>query len=67
MYIYFPHKGEKVRSIHNVQQDDTVEDMGRNVPRIYTTLDNKQNEFQSHMIEVEGKINEQPISILIYS
>jgi hypothetical protein len=30
-------------------------------------LDNKQVEFQSHMIEVEGKINDQPIAILIDS
>jgi hypothetical protein len=30
-----------------------VEDMGRSIPRIYATLDNKQFEFQSHMIEVE--------------
>jgi hypothetical protein len=35
--------------------------------RIYAALDNKQDEFQSHMIEVEGKINDQPISILIDS
>jgi hypothetical protein len=67
MYRYFPHRGEKVRIVHNVQQDDTVEDMGRNVPRIYAALDNKQVEFQSHMIEVEGKINDQPIAILIDS
>jgi hypothetical protein len=39
----------------------------RNVPRIYAALDNKQVEFQSHMIEVEGKINDQPIAILIDS
>jgi hypothetical protein len=58
---------ENLRIVHNVQQDDTVEDMDRNVPRIYATLDNKQVEFQSHMIEVEGKINNQTISILIYS
>jgi len=37
------------------------------VPRIYTALNNKQVEFQSHMIEVEGKINDQPIAILIDS
>jgi predicted aspartyl protease len=30
-------------------------------------LDNKQAEFESHMIEVEGKINNQPIAILIDS
>jgi predicted aspartyl protease len=41
--------------------------MQRYVPRIYASLDNKQDEFQSHMIEVEGKINDQPISILIDS
>jgi hypothetical protein len=57
MYRYYPHRGEKVRIVHNVHQDDTVEDMGRNVPRIYAAMDNKQAEFQSHMIEVEGKIN----------
>jgi hypothetical protein len=67
MYRDCPHRGEKVRIVHNVQQDDTVEDMGRNVPRIYAALDNKQVEFQSHMIEVEGKINNQTIAILIDS
>jgi hypothetical protein len=37
------------------------------MPRIHAALDNKQAGFQSHMIEVEGKINEQPTSILIDS
>jgi hypothetical protein len=41
--------------------------MGRNVPRNYATLNNKQDEFHSHMIEVEGKINNQPIASLIDS
>jgi hypothetical protein len=36
------------------------------VPRIYIALDKNKIEFQSHMIEVEGKINDQTISILIY-
>ena len=44
-----------------------MEDMGRNVPRIYAALDNKQVEFQSHMIEVEGMINNRPFVILIDS
>jgi predicted aspartyl protease len=42
-------------------------DMGRNVPRIYAALENKQEEYQSHMIEVEGMINNQTIAILIDS
>jgi hypothetical protein len=53
-----------VRIVHNVQQDEIVEDMGRNVPRIYVALDNKPIEYRSHMIEVEGMINNQTIAIL---
>jgi hypothetical protein len=67
MFIYCPHIGEKVRTVHNVQQDETMEDMGKNVARIYVSLDNKKEEYQSHMIEVYGMINNQTISILIDS
>jgi hypothetical protein len=56
-----------VRIVHNLQQGETVEYMGRNVTRIYAALDNKKADFQSHMIEVEGMINNQTISILIDS
>jgi len=41
MYRDFPHRGEKLRTIHNVHQVDIVEEMGINVPRIYVSLDNK--------------------------
>jgi hypothetical protein len=41
-YRYCPHRSEKVRVVHNVQQAETMEDMGRDVPRIYVALDNKQ-------------------------
>jgi hypothetical protein len=67
MYRDYPHRGEKVRTVHNVQQDETMEDMDKNVARIYAALDNKQAKYQSHMIEVEGMINNQTISILIDS
>jgi hypothetical protein len=66
-YRDFPHKNSKARTVHTIQQDETVEDMGSRMPRIYTTLDNKQAEFQSHMIEVEGMINNRPLVILIDS
>jgi hypothetical protein len=58
---------KNMRIVRNVKQAKTMEDMGISVPRIYATLDNKQAEFQSHMIEVEGKLNNQTISILIDS
>jgi hypothetical protein len=41
--------------------------MGRILPMIYATLDNKQAEFQSCMIEVEGRINNHAFTILIDS
>jgi hypothetical protein len=56
-----------VRDVHNVQQDETVEDMGISVPRIYASMDNKQDEYQSQMIEVEGMINNHAFTILIDS
>jgi hypothetical protein len=44
MFRDCPHRGEKVRIVHNVQQDEIVEDMGRNVPRIYAArTTNKQS------------------------
>jgi hypothetical protein len=42
MYKYFPHINEKVRVVQNVQQVETVEDMGRSVRRIYASLEDKQ-------------------------
>jgi hypothetical protein len=67
MFIDCPHRDEKVRIVHNVWQDEIVEVMERNVPRIYEALDSKQAEYQSHIIEVPGMINNQTIDILIDS
>ena len=35
------------------------------MPRINATLDNRQADYQTSMVEVEGKLNQIPISILI--
>jgi hypothetical protein len=45
MYRYCHQRSEKVRVVQNVQQDEKVEDMSMNVPRIYVSLDNEQAEF----------------------
>jgi len=66
-YRYFSHKSDKVRVVHNVQQEEIVGDMGRSVPRIYAALDNKQVEFQSHVIKVEGMINNHAFTTFIDS
>jgi len=67
MYRDFPRRSERVKTPHNMQKDEIIEDVGRSVPKIYATLDKKKVKFQSNMIEVEGKINNHPIAILIDS
>jgi hypothetical protein len=42
LYRDCPHKGERMRIFHNIQEAEIVEDMGGNMPRIYAALDNKQ-------------------------
>jgi predicted aspartyl protease len=65
LYRDYPHKGERMRTVHNIQEVETVDDMGGNMPRIYVALENKQAEYQSPMIEVKGKISNRPITNLI--
>lgn len=58
------HKGYKVGTIHHIEGADK-EDMGKNIPKIYVAFDNRQVDHQAYVIEFEGKINNQPIAILI--
>jgi hypothetical protein len=41
MYKYFPHQGDKMKIFHSVNKEETIEDVGKNMPRIYATLDNR--------------------------
>jgi hypothetical protein len=52
-----------VNIVHNIQEDTIVED----IRMIYATLDDRQAEYQSNMIEVEGKIINHHVLILIDS
>jgi hypothetical protein len=54
-----------MRIVHNIQEFDIVEDMDRIVSRKYASLENRQVDYQSHMIEVESKIDSHPITSLI--
>ena len=54
-----------MRVVHNIQKAEIVEELGGNIPRIYAALEKKQVKYQSPMIEVEGKIDNHPIAILI--
>lgn len=54
------------RSIHNIGEIETIEDMARSMPKINATLDDRQMDHQSTVAEVAGKFNHRTISILIY-
>ena len=43
----------------------TIGDLARIVPRINAAMENRQVDYQNSMVEVEGKLNQTPISILI--
>ena len=63
LYKDLPHIKDRVNIVHNIQEATTVKYMGR----IYATLNDRQAEYQSNMIKVEGKIINQPVAILIDS
>ena len=43
----------------------TVGDLARTMPKINAALENRQADYQTSMVEVEGMINQTPIAILI--
>ena len=49
----------------NIQEEETMGQVPRVVPRIYAALEDHQEDHQSTMVEVAGKIVEQYVSILI--
>jgi hypothetical protein len=52
-------------SVHNLQEASTIGVMGRSVHRINVVVDGRQDDHQSIIMEVEGKIHDNHISILI--
>ena len=60
-----PNRKKTVNNIHDVQEETKVGDLARGMPKINATLKNKQDEYQTSMVEVEGMLNHKPISILI--
>ena len=54
-----------VRKTHNIQGAKTVGQVARTAPRIYAALEDLQADHQSTVVEVEGRIVEQPVSVLI--
>jgi hypothetical protein len=55
----------KKTSVHNIQEASTVGDIGRSMHKINAALDGRQTDHQSTIVEVEGKIHFNNVSILI--
>ena len=51
--------------ISMLQEASTVNDLARNIPRINAALEDRQPDHQSTMLEVEGKILNTSVSIII--
>eukprot|EP00253_Pinus_taeda_P027395 PITA_27395 len=51
--------------IYSAQEAHTVNDVGHNIPRIYAVVDNRQANHQASIIEMDGKLCDQVVSILI--
>ena len=54
-----------VSNIHTVQEEMTVGELARIMPKINAALENRQAEYHTSMVEVEGMINQTPVTILI--
>ena len=54
-----------VRKDHNIQGAEMVGQVAWTIPRIYATLEDRQADHQSTMVEVEGKIVEQYVYVLL--
>ena len=50
--------------LHNLQEEPTIEDIP-GTPRIYVAFDGRHVDHQATMVEIEGKILNTSISILI--
>ena len=65
MCRYCPLENENARPSYNIQEAETVGQVATVVPRIYATLEDRQANHQSSVVEVVGKIAKQYVSILI--
>jgi len=60
-----PHRKHDKKRVYHVHEATTIIDVARIVPRIYVVVENWQENHQYYVVELEGIIVKQPISILI--
>ena len=49
----------------SAKEAKTIGDVGKSIPRIYATFDKKQVDHQASIIQMEGQLCDQVVSILI--
>jgi hypothetical protein len=60
-----PHRQKNHGKVYNIQEATTVNDVARSQQQIYAALDNRQDDHQDLVVEMEGMISNHPVSILI--
>lgn len=60
-----PYREENAINIHNIKEATIVDDVERNIPKVYVALKGYQADHQLDVVEVECKISKQSFSILI--
>jgi len=63
--INFPYKNTSNKTIQNIQEASTIGDIGKSSHRINVALDGRQADHQSTVVEIEGKIHDRKVCILI--
>ena len=63
----FPRLNQTNEVVHNLQEDSTVGEVGKSYHQIKASLENRQADYQSAIMDIEGTISNQSLSILIYT
>jgi hypothetical protein len=59
------HRQQNPGRVYNIQEATTVNDVARSLPQIYVALDNRQDDHQDSMMDMECMISNHHVSILI--
>jgi hypothetical protein len=59
------HRKQNNGRVYNIQEATTVNDVARRMQQIYASLDNRQDDHQALVVDMEGTIANHHVSILI--
>ena len=62
---YCPNRKGSFSIIHTIHEEETVGDVANEMPRINVALENRRVDHQTSMVEVQGMLQNESVSILI--